>query len=162
MAVKYTVNGQEMSEEEFYRFQEENGFYNFDNYNHQRRRWDHKPHLFQCYKNTAPNLWNEISIDEFNYDIGKKPKFLKSLCYVQMSNKDYYIISSPVVAIFYNHVNDEFLYMREGGLIDESNCFKDYDTALNAIKELENKKYGEHKLFSATGDFIMDVQINVS
>ena len=153
MATRYTVNGQEMSEDEFQRFQQENGFWNFGN--RRQRRWDHKPHLYQCYKDTPPNRWNEISFDDFKKDFDKLPKFTKDIFYVQSVNKEYVIKYQPVVAIFYNHMQDIFLYMKADGLIEERNCFASEADAFAAIKRLENKKCGEHHLFSATGDHIL-------
>lgn len=158
MGARYTVNGQEMSEEEFQKFQQEHGFGNSGFWNfkqRQQKRWDHKPHLYQCYKDTPQGLWNEISFDDFKYDTGKFPKFDKELYYVQSTNEGYMIRSQPVVAIFYDHINDIFLYMKDGGLIKEANCFDSDDSAIAAIKELEHKKCGEHKLFSADGSLLM-------
>lgn len=158
MSARYTVNGQEMSEEEFRNFTNganpfgNSGFWNFQQ--KQQKRWDHKPHLYQCYKDTPQGLWNEISFDDFKNDIGKSPKFKKELYYVQSTNNGYIIQNQPVVAIFYDHVNEIFLYMKHDGVIKESNCFKTEDDALDAINKLEEKKCGEHKLFSADGQFI--------
>lgn len=160
MAARYTVNGQEMSEEEFKKFTNgantfgNSGFWNFQNRQNQRR-WDHKPHLYQCYKNTPNGLWNEISFNEFKKDINNYPKFLKDFWYVQMINNEYIIQQSPVVAIFYDHVKNIFLYMKYDGVIAEHNCFESSDDAMVAIRNLEKEKCGEHKLFSADGQLIM-------
>ena len=153
MATRYTVNGQEMSEEEFQKFQNEYGFYNFGN-RRQQKRWDHKPHLYQSYKDVAPNRWKEISIDEFKADIGKEPKYKKEFSYVQSINNEYIINTVPVVAIFYNHIDGNFHYMKSDGIISENNCFSSEKDAKAAILKLENKKCGEHKLFSASGELI--------
>lgn len=159
MSTIYNVNGQQMSEEEFRKWQQENGFdFGFDNEFNRRRQkqqWDGKMHLYQCYKDTQPNIWLEISSDEFKRDIGKLPKFKKKLYYVQKENRDYVIIESPVVAVFYNHFEDIFLYMKEGGLIEEKNCFKTNEEALNGIKKLEKEKENIHTLFDASGNIIM-------
>lgn len=160
MATRYTVNGQEMSEEEFKNFTNganafgNSGFWNFQDRRNQRR-WDHKPHLYQCYKNTPNGLWNEISFNEFKKDINNYPKFLKDFWYVQMINNEYIIQQSPVVAIFYDHVKNIFLYMKYDGVIAEHNCFESSDDAMAAIKDLEKEKCGEHKLFSTDGQLIM-------
>ncbi len=153
----YTVNGQQMSEEEFLKFQQESGFNfgNFGNFNRQRKRWDHKPHLYQCYKDTPQGLWNEISLKEFKNDINKEPKFLKQLSYVQKQNDTYIIKEQPVVAIFYNHASEEFLYMNETGIIAEHNCFETYDEAFNAVKKLESKKETMHTLYDSNGNILM-------
>lgn len=162
MATRYNVNGQEMSEEEFQKFQEENGFFNFGFNQQKKRRWDHKPHLYQCYKNTVPDRWLEISLDDFEYDFHKKPKYLKHINYVQIINGQYNIIESPVVAIFYDHFNDVFLYMKADGLIKESNCFAADEEAFKAIQKLENKKSGKTLLFSANGEFIKECEMSTS
>lgn len=158
MARRYTVNGQEMSEEEFRNFTNganafgDSGFWNFEQ--RKQKRWDHKPHLYQCYKDTAPNRWNEITFDEFKKDFNKSPKFTKEFAFVQMANNEYIIQSCPVVAIFYNHTDDTFHYMKPDGVISEHNCFNNYDEAYNAVIELENKKCGKHTLFSASNEII--------
>ena len=160
MAARYTVNGQEMSEEEFRNFTNganafgDSGFWNFQDRRNQRR-WDHKPHLYQCYKDTPQGLWNEISFDDFKRDIDKQPKYKKEFWYVQSINGEYIIQSSPVVAIFYDHFKEIFLYMKADGVIAEHNCFKSEQDAMDAILNLENEKCGEHKLFSADGQLIM-------
>lgn len=157
MAATYNINGQQMTEEEFQKWQEENGF-NFGFGGHQRRhqrRWDHKMHIFQCYKDTHPNSWLEITEDELKRDIGKTPKFTKKLFYVQRVDRDYVIQESPVVAVFYNHMEDNFLYMKEGGLIAEKNCFKSFEDARKAIDEMENKKCGLHTLYDENLNVIM-------
>ena len=154
MAARYTVNGQEMSEEEFQRFQQENGFWNFGNHSRQRR-WDHKPHIYQGYKDVAPNRWQEISIDDLKHDVNKSPKFLKKIYYVQSINREYTINEFPVVCIFYDHVNDKFLYGKPNGLIEERNCFETKDEAYNAILELEDKKRGDHYLLGYSGEVLM-------
>lgn len=159
MAARYTVNGQEMSEEEFKNFTNganafgNSGFWNFGN--RRQKRWDHKPHLYQCYKNTPNGLWNEISFTEFESDINKHPKYKNEFWYVQSVNGEYIIQSSPVVAIFYDHYKEIFLYMKSDGIIAEHNCFKSEQDAMDAILNLENEKCGEHKLFSTSGELIM-------
>jgi hypothetical protein len=163
MGARYNINGQEFTEEEFRKFQEENGFFNFGNFGQRRqKRWDHKLHLYQCYKNTVPDRWLEISLDDFEYDYHKKPKFLKNIYYVQTINNQYNIVESPVVAVFYDHFNDVFLYMKADGIIKESNCFSSDEDALKAVQQLENKKSGKTILFSANGEFIKECEMSTS
>lgn len=153
----YNVNGHQMSEEEFREFQEQSGFnFNFSGFgfNQRSKRWDHKPHLYQCYKNTHPGLWNEISLDELKKDINTSPKFLKTFSYVQSNAGEYIIKTQPVVVIFYNHQENDFLYMNESGIISEHNCFSSHNEALEAIKKLESKKENFHTLFDSNGNII--------
>ena len=155
MAATYTVNGQQMTEEEFLRFQEEMNM-NFGHHFRKKRRWDHKPHIYQGYKDVQPGLWQEISKDDLKHDTNRTPNFLKEFFYVQSINREYIIESFPVVAVFYDHINDDFLYMKPNGLISEHNCFKTEDDALNAILALENKKEGHHKVLDALGNIILE------
>ena len=112
-------------------------------------------HIYQCYKDTHPNSWLEISEEELKRDVNKTPKFTKKLFYVQRVDRDYIIQESPVVAVFYNHMEDEFFYMKEGGLIAEKNCFKSFEDARKAIIEMENKKCGLHTLYDENLNVIM-------
>lgn len=158
MSATYNVNGQQMTEEEFRKWQQENGFdFGFGGGFHrrQKRQWDGKMHLYQCYKNTQLNSWLEISSDDFKRDMNKLPKFKKKLYYVQKDGRDYIVIESPVVAVFYNHIEDIFLYMKEGGIIEEKNCFKTEEDALTAIHKLEKEKENIHTLYDASGNIIM-------
>lgn len=159
MAATYNVNGQEMTEEEFYKWQAENGFnFNFDGFGSNRRRqkrWDHKMHIYQCYKDTYPNSWLEISEEELKRDIDKTPKFKKKLYYVQKVDRDYIIQESPVVAVFYNHMEDCFLYMKEGGVIKENNCFGSFEKAREAIDKMENEKCALHTLYDENFNILM-------
>jgi hypothetical protein len=156
MATTYNINGQQMTEEEFHKWQEENGFnFGFGGHRRQQRRWDHKMHIYQCYKDTVPNSWLEITKEDLKRDIGKEPKFTKTLFYVQKNGRDYIIQESPVVAVFYNHMEDNFMYMKDGGLIKESNCFKTYERAREAIDNMEAKNYNKHTLFDVNGNVIM-------
>lgn len=158
MSATYNVNGQQMTEEEFRKWQQENGFnFGFGGGFHRRQKqqWDGKMHLYQCYKNTQPNSWLEISSDDFKRDMDKLPKFKKKLYYVQKDGRDYIVIESPVVAVFYNHIEDIFLYMKEGGIIEEKNCFKTKEEALIAIHKLEKEKENIHTLYDASGNIIM-------
>lgn len=161
MAATYNINGQQMTEEEFYKWQEENGFnFGFGGHRRQQRRWDHKMHIYQCYKDTIPNSWLEISKEDLKRDIGKEPKFTKTLFYVQKDGRDYIIQESPVVAVFYNHMEDNFMYMKEGGLIKEGNCFKSYEKAREAIDNMELKNFNKHTLFDVNGSIIMQYTPN--
>lgn len=155
MATTYTVNGQEMTEEEFMKFQEEIGM-NFGNHFRQKRRWDHKPHIYQGYKDVEPGLWQEISKDELKSDVNRTPKYLKEFYYVQQEGRDYIIQNFPVVIVFYDHIHDEFLYGKPNGLIAEGNCFKSEDEAMNAIMLLEDKKKGHHRLLDVHGNVILE------
>lgn len=155
MASRYTVNGQEMSEEEFRAWQETSGFRFGGGFNAQRQKWDRKMHLYQCYKNTPQGLWNEIDIDEFKYDTNKVPNFTKKFFYINRDNRDYDIIEMPAAAIFYDHVNDKFLYMKIGGLIAEESCFATSEDALSAINKIEAERYNTHTLYDANGNVIM-------
>lgn len=158
MSATYNVNGQQMTEEEFRKWQQDNGFdFGFSGGFHRRQKqqWDGKMHLYQCYKNTQLNSWLEISSDEFKRDMDKLPKFKKKLYYVQKDGRDYIVIESPVVAVFYNHIEDIFLYMKEGGIIEEKNCFKTEEEALKAIHKLEKEKENTHTLYDASGNIIM-------
>lgn len=159
MSATYTVNGQQMTEEEFMRFQEEMGM-NFGNHFRKKKRWDHKPHIYQGYKDVEPGLWKEISKDELKNDVNKTPKYLKEFYFVQTSGRDYMIESTPVVAVFYDHINDDFLYMKSNGIISEHNCFKSEDDAMNAIIALENKKEGHHRLLDVHGNIIIEYDYN--
>ena len=161
MATTYNINGQQMTEEEFQKWQEENGFnFGFGGHRRQQRRWDHKMHIYQCYKDTIPNSWLEISKEDLKRDIGKEPKFTKTLFYVQKDGRDYIIQESPVVAVFYNHMEDNFMYMKEGGLIKEGNCFKSYEKAREAIDNMELKNFNKHTLFDVNGSIIMQYTPN--
>lgn len=154
MAATYNINGQQMTEEEFQKWQEENGFnFGFGRYRKQRR-WDHKMHIYQCYKNTVPDNWLEISEEDIKRDVGKTPKFTKKLYYVQKNGQEYIIQESPVVAVFYDHMEDVFLYMKEGGIIEEKNCFSTFEKAMKAIREMEDKKSGTHTLYNIDGSII--------
>lgn len=155
MATTYTVNGQQMTEEEFMRFQEEMNM-NFDSHFKKKRRWDHKPHIYQGYKDVEPGLWKEISKDELKQDVNRTPKYLKEFYFVQISGRDYMIESAPVVAVFYDHINDDFLYMKSNGIISEHNCFGDESSAINAIIALEDKKKGHHRLLDVHGNIILE------
>lgn len=163
MSATYNVNGQQMTEEEFRKWQQDNGFnFNFEGsgfHRRERQQWDGKMHLYQCYKNTQPNYWLEISLDDFKRDMNKVPKFKKKLFYVQKDGRDYIINESPVVAVFYNHIEDNFLYMKSGGLIEEKNCFKTEDEANEAIKKLEKEQEGIHILYDVNGDIIKTYKI---
>lgn len=156
MATTYNINGQQMTEEEFLKWQEENGFnFGFSGEQKRQRRWDHKMHIYQCYKDTYPNKWLEISEEELKKDIGKTPKFTKKLFYVQKIDREYIIQESPVVAVFYNHIEDVFLYMKEGGIIKENNCFSTEKKAREAIDNMEEKRKGLHTLYDINGNVLM-------
>lgn len=160
MATTYNINGQQMTEEEFHKWQEENGFnFGFGGYRRQQRRWDHKMHIYQCYKDTVPNSWLEISKEDLKRDVGKEPKFTKTLFYVQKDGRDYIIQESPVVAVFYNHFEDCFMYMKEGGIIKENNCFSSEKKAREAIMNMEEQKKDTHTLFDQNGNVLMTYKI---
>lgn len=147
----YNINGKQMSEEEFNHWQKENGFdFGFK----KRNKNYNKVHIYQCYKDTPPNRWNEITKEELKKDINNEPKFKKKLYYVQKNGRDYIIRESPVVVIFYNHIENTFLYMKEGGLIKEKNCFSSFEEAENAIKEMEKNKIGLHTLYDINGNIL--------
>lgn len=148
-----------MTEEEFRAWQQSTGF-NFGSgfgggFGARHQKWDKRMHLYQCYKNTPQGLWNEIDIEEFKYDTNKSPKYLKKFFYIQQDNRDYEVIEQPSAAIFYDHVNDKFLYMKSGGLIAEESCFATVDDALSAIDKIEAERYNTHTLYDENKNVIM-------
>ena len=112
----------------------------------QRRRQKHelKTHFFQGYKDVFPGRWIEISKDELNKDAGKLPKGIDApFFYVIKKNRNYYIDACYAAIIFYDHQNNDFIYMRsDGSLLSEKNIFKTPDEAYDRLMEMLTRYTG--------------------
>lgn len=93
--------------------------------------------IWQCYNGTVPNVWLPILKDDLRADIGKEPKFYnKSFYYVQADNGGFVIYNQPANLIFYDHVNDVFLYARKDGkIVPEDKCIESEEDARKKLND---------------------------
>lgn len=128
-----------------------------------------KSHAYQAYKNGSPisnNImawrWEEISIDELCADIpnAPKPKFWNQVYYYVQSesdSRDYLIKQEFPLLVFYNHIDNCFIYLRsDGKLMTEKNLFLTEDEALEAIKKKEEENAKTTTIQIVDSDYNLD------
>jgi len=100
--------------------------------------------IWQCYKNVPQGRWQQIPRNEIKDDVGLLPKYIdSSICFIKQNGRDYYIHEMYNKCAFYIHQNKKYAYMIDNGLIDETMCFSDYDSALSNIKKSESANSGK-------------------
>lgn len=93
--------------------------------------------IWQCYNGTVPNVWLPILKDDLYAAIGKEPKYYnKPFYYVQADNEGYIIYGQLANLIFYDHINDIFLYARKDGkVVPEDKCIESEEDARRKIDD---------------------------
>lgn len=91
--------------------------------------------LFQCYS-TSLNNWKEISVNDFLKKFpNKQPKYEKTFFWVNEKTLEIYELTTTDV--FYDHLNDKFVYISEIGKFDEKSIYDSYENALQYLKSFE-------------------------
>lgn len=91
--------------------------------------------LFQCYT-TSLNDWREISLLDFLKKFpDKRPKYEKKFFW--LNEKTFEIYELYTTDVFYDHLNDKFVYISEIGKFEENSIYDSYESALNYLKSFE-------------------------
>lgn len=94
--------------------------------------------LYQCYTSNVLNDWKEISLSEFQKKFpNKEPKFKDKFYVLFDENRNYMYAEQIVSEVFYDHVNDVFVYIVPGGQFKENDLYETYEEILKYIKSFE-------------------------